>query len=42
MTNTPHLNLMEFHPADKIPTGVTPSAIGILPEVNGVSQSCRL
>ena len=34
----PHLNLMEFHPADRIPTGVAPSAIGILPEVNGVTS----
>ncbi len=37
MTVGPRLNLLEFHAANKIPVGVTPSAIGILPEVNGVS-----
>jgi subtilase family serine protease len=32
----PHLNLMEFHDPRRIPAGLTPSAMGILPEVNGL------
>jgi subtilase family serine protease len=38
MTTGPRLNLWEFHAGNKIPAGVTASAIGILPEVNGVSD----
>ena len=38
MTVSPQLNLIEFHAASRIPQGMSPSAIGILPEVNGVSS----
>jgi hypothetical protein len=38
MTVSPQLNLLEFHAASRIPAGVSPSAIGILPDVNGVSS----
>jgi hypothetical protein len=32
----PHLNFMEFHDPSRIPAGLTPSALGILPKVNGL------
>ncbi len=33
---SPHLNFREFHDPSRIPAGLTPSALGILPQVNGV------
>ena len=37
MTVGPHLNLLEFHDPSGIPSGLTPSAMGIVPQVNGLS-----
>ena len=32
----PHLNLLEFHDPSRIPAGLTPSPMGILPQDNGL------